>query len=64
MAGYFLLKVVFYTMVMFLDNDIVLLKMSASVSTLDLLFFGGMLFLFRPRVWPSFFTLGINELQN
>lgn len=64
MAGYLLLKVVFYTMVMVLDNDIVNLKMSASISTLDLLFYGSMLFLFRPRMWPSFFALGINELQN
>jgi hypothetical protein len=61
---YFTLKVLFYSFVLFVDNDVALMKLSPSIQTFDLLLFGGMLFLFRTRVWPPFFSLGMNELNN
>ena len=62
--GYFLMKVVVYMTFAISKNQIANWKFAAFVSSLDFIFFGGILFVFRPRVWPQFYTLNLNELQN
>ena len=60
--GYFLLKVIKYGVISFLGDETLSERFSLSVQCFDLAFLGYSLFLFRPRFWPSFFRLGLNEL--
>mmetsp|Transcript_21747 Transcript_21747/g.20866 ORF Transcript_21747/g.20866 Transcript_21747/m.20866 type:complete len:378 (+) Transcript_21747:443-1576(+) len=62
--GYYLLKVVLYMIFAISKNQIANWKFAAFVSAMDFVFFGGILLVFRPRVWPQFYTLNLNELQN
>jgi len=62
--GYFLTKAVGYLVFAVSSNQVANWKFAASVSCMDFLFFGGMMFFFRPRVWPQFYTLNLNELRN
>lgn len=63
-AGYFLLKVVKYGIIAFLEDQTLGERFSLAVQCFDLLFLGGTLFIFRSRVWPPFFSIGLNELNN
>lgn len=49
---YFSIRVLFYALILFVDDDVSLWKFSTAVQTSDLITLGGILFLFRPRVWP------------
>ena len=63
-VGYFAFKIVYYGIVQSVEDDILSMRFGTAVQAFDLLFFGGMLFIFRSRRWPPFFTIGMNELQN
>jgi hypothetical protein len=60
--GYFLLKVILYLTVISTKNEIFVWKFATAISAIDLVFFGGILVIFRPRIWPQFYSIGINEL--
>jgi hypothetical protein len=62
--GYFLMKVINYGVVAFIGDDEVSARFSLSMQCFDLLFLGGTLFIFRSRVWPPFFSIGLNEINN
>ena len=62
--GYFLFKVIVYLTVMVSSNEILVWKFATTIQAFDIIFFLAMLFVFRPRVWPQFYSLGINELAN
>lgn len=62
-TGYFLLKVLKYGIISFLNDQTLGERFSLAVQCFDLLFLAGSLFIFRTRVWPSFFRIGLNELN-
>jgi hypothetical protein len=51
-----------YASIMLSSNEIFIWKFTTVIQVLDVVIFGGMLVLFRPRIFPPFFSLGINEL--
>jgi hypothetical protein len=61
--GYFLLKVLKYGVIVFLNDSTLNERFSISMQCFDLVFLGGTLWLFRPRIWPQFFRLGLNEIN-
>lgn len=61
--GYFLLKVFKYGVISFLNDATLSERYSVSMQCFDLIFLGGTMYIFRSRVWPSFFRLGLNEIN-
>lgn len=63
-GAYFSIRVLQYILFLFVDDEVAMEKFECAVQVSDLLTLGGMLWLFRPKIWPQFFTLSINEMMN
>ena len=61
--GYFLFKVIKYGIISFISDSTLNERFSVSMQCFDLLFLGGTLVIFRSRVWPSFYRIGLNEIN-
>ena len=49
---------------MFIGDDTLAVRFAISMQCFDIVFLGGTLFVFRSRMWPTFFSIGLNELNN
>lgn len=63
MVGYFGFKIVYYAIVEYLNNESLSADVYLFIQSFDLLFLGGVLFTFRSRDWPPFYSVGINEFS-
>lgn len=62
---FFLLKILNYGVFQLAINDEVLsVKLDTMFQILDFLCVITILFVFRPRLWPNYFTLGISDLES
>lgn len=62
-VGYFLLKVIKYGIIAFLNDQTLGERYALANQCFDLVFLGGSLFIYRTRRWPVFFSIGLNDMN-
>jgi hypothetical protein len=63
MTGYFLVKVTYYGIIQFIGNPALSVRFVAFMQVLEFAFLVSILFIFRPRALPAFYTLSLNEIN-
>ena len=58
---FFVLRVAYYLTEEFNKSDFVSIYFMLLLQNYDVIFYGGTLFIFRPRVWPSFYRMDVSD---
>ena len=61
--AYFLLKISYYGVIQFVGNPALSVRYAAGMQVVEFLLLVSVLFIFRPRALPSFYSLGLNEIN-
>jgi len=63
MISYFSLKIINFGIISFLGDPAVSVRYGAVMQVLEFFILGATLFIFRSRVWPPFYSLGLSEIN-
>jgi hypothetical protein len=63
-GGFFGLRIFYFWIVEMLDNQMLSIRVFLFFQALDLVFLGLILWIFRAREWPQFFTMNLSDLRN
>jgi hypothetical protein len=56
------MSIINFGIIMLIGDEVVAVRFHTVMQAFDLIWLGGILFIYRPRVWPSFFTVGIADI--
>ena len=63
-GGFFGLRIFYFCIIEMLDNQVLSIRVFLFFQVLDLVFLGSILWIFRAREWPQFFTMNFSDLHN
>ena len=63
-GGFFGLRIFYFWIIEMLDNQVLSIRVFLFFQVLDLVFLGSIVWIFRAREWPQFFTIDFSDLHN